>query len=150
MSAAAFALQVVALVTGAGIIQLILALLRRRAELRKIDADTDSVALNSANIYIGTLQAGEAVLRGEVSALKTELRVMKEDRANEKLEWVKEREKLRMEWDTERTANTDALEASTREVARFRLQLIQVRSDLAGAVEEIRDLKDRVAANGGR
>ena len=143
---AGFILQVMALITGGGIVQLILALIRRRPEIRKIDAEVDSVALTSQNAYIDRLQAGEVLLRDEVAALKAEIAVMKDQRTAERLEWMNEREALRKEWDAERTANTEALESAARESTRVRRLLVQVRMDLAGALDEINDLKARVAA----
>jgi chromosome segregation ATPase len=140
----AFALQVIAIAIGGGTVQFVIFLLRRKSELRKLDVESDSTLLNSANAYIGTLQTGEKALRLEVAELKIELRVMKEERTQEKLDWVKEREILRKEWDREREANTDALEASTREVSRFRMQLIQLKSDLASAQDQIADLTRKI------
>ncbi len=134
---AAFILQIAAIAIGGGSVQLVIFLLRRRAELHKLDAESDSTLLDSANIYIGTLQTGEKALRDEVAALKTEIRVLKE-------EWANERAEMRREWDGERVANTLALEASNREVSRFRLELARVQADLMGAQAQIEELATRL------
>jgi len=133
-----------AIAIGGGTVQFAIFLLRRKPELRKLDAESDATLLDSANVYIGTLQTGEMRLRDEVAALKTELEVMKRERVAEKLEWVKEREALRHEWDTERAANTVALEEAARESTRVRRLLVQVQLELAGALDEINELKTRV------
>ena len=130
-------LQIAAIAIGGGSVQFVIFLLRRRAELRKLDAESDSTLLDSANVYIGTLQTGERALRDEITALKAEIRTLK-------LAWADEREAIRREWDGERLANTEAMEASNREVSRFRLQLAQVRSDLSTAQAEIEELKHRI------
>lgn len=106
----------------------------RRAELRTLDAASDSAELVSANAYIITLQAGEKALRlietelrVEVAALKLEIRT------------------LQRTWDVERAANTDALDHSTREVARFGAELARVRADLVVAQAQIVALGARFA-----
>jgi chromosome segregation ATPase len=135
---AAFALQIIAIAIGGGSVQLVIFLLRRRSELRKLDSESESTLLDSANVYIGTLLSGEKALREEIATLKTELRVLKET-------WAQDRAEMRREWDSERVANIDALEAANREVSRFRLELARVRSDLMGAQAQIDELRVRLS-----
>jgi chromosome segregation ATPase len=132
-----FVLQIAAIAIGGGSVQLTIFLLRRRSELRRLDAESDATLLDSANDYIAVLHAGDKALRDEIAALKTEIRVLKE-------EWTRERATMRTEWDVERLANTEALEASNREVSRFRLELARVQADLMGAQAQIDELRSRL------
>lgn len=135
---ASFVLQVVAIAIGGGSVQFAIFLIRRRAELRSLDAASDATLLNSANAYIVTLQAGDKALREEVESLKTEIVVLK--RA-----WSEERDAMRKEWDLERAASVSAIEAANRQISRTRLDLAAVKSDLAVAQAEIVDLSERFA-----
>jgi hypothetical protein len=127
---AGFILQIAAIAIGGGSVQLVIFLLRRRSELHKLDAESDATLLDSANVYIATLQTGEKALREENAALKEG--------------WANERAAMRKEWDSERTANIDALESSNREVSRFRLELARVQADLLSAQAQIDELRGRL------
>ena len=133
----AFLLQLIAIAIGGGSVQLVIFLLRRRSELRKLDAESESTLLDSANIYIGTLLSGEKALREEIAALKTELRILKESFATDRTD-------MRRDWEKERLANTEALETATREVTRLRLELARVKADLLIAQAQIDELRTRL------
>jgi non-homologous end joining protein Ku len=60
------AVAVAQVAAGGGIVQAILALTRRRSELRRLDRDTDSVAVETADQVMG-------ILRRELLAAKDEL-----------------------------------------------------------------------------
>lgn len=132
----AFLLQIIAIAIGGGTVQLTIFLLKRRAELRSLDAASDATLLNSANAYIVTLQAGDKALRVEVDSLKAEIAELKEG-------WTRDRLAMRAEWDVERNANTEALENANRQVARFLSDLARVRTDLQMARAEIAELETR-------
>jgi predicted nucleic acid-binding Zn-ribbon protein len=127
---ARFVFQILAVAVGGGTVQLTIFLLKRRAELRSLDATTGSTALVSANAYIVTLQKGEEIVRGEVKALKDEMA------------------KIRRECDEERFANTLALETANRKIERFVSELARVKTDLAVATAEISNLRSRLSAQG--
>jgi hypothetical protein len=133
----AFLLQVAAIAVGGGSVQLAIFLLKRRAELRSLDAASDATLLNSANAYIVTLQAGDKILRAEVESLKKEILVLKQA-------WADERQVMREEWDGERISNTEAMESANRMVTRCRLDLAAVRADLLVAQAQIAELAARL------
>lgn len=135
---ASFILQIAAIAIGGGSVQFAIFLIRRRAELRSLDAASDATLLNSANAYILTLQAGDKALREEVESLKTEIIVLKSA-------WVEERAAMRREWDLERAASVDAMEAANRQISRCRLDLATVKADLAVAQAQIVQLGERFA-----
>lgn len=122
-----FILQVAAIFAGGGTVQLTLFLLKRRGELRQLDTASDATALNSANAYIVTLQAGDKTLRAELDALKAELRA--EDRRG----------------DIDRESSAQALENASREIARALAELARVKADLVVAQSQVAELGERLA-----
>ena len=122
-----FILQVAAIATGGGFIQLLIFILKRRSELRNLDATSGSAALTSANSYIATLQRGENAMRNELD--KTRARI----------------ESMQKQWDSERAALTDALHNERRQVARLATDLARYQTDLAVADARIAELTNRPA-----
>lgn len=114
-----FILQVVAIFLGGGSVQLFISLLRRRSELHSLDTASDATALNSANAYVITLQAGEKALRDEVEVLKAEVR------------------RIQASLNSERTMSTDALDNAAREVQRAHSELARTKADLSVAQAQI-------------
>ncbi|MDQ3762830.1 MAG: hypothetical protein M3460_14600 [Actinomycetota bacterium] len=86
-----FILQVAAIATGGGFVQLLIFILKRRSELRNLDATSGSAALDSANSYIATLQGGEKAVRDELDKMHARF------------------EASQKKWDIERVTLTDAL-----------------------------------------
>lgn len=68
-----FALQVVALITGGGIVQLIVFLLRRRSEFTALDKTASAPLLASANELIARLEVSEQRYSARVDALTSRL-----------------------------------------------------------------------------
>jgi septal ring factor EnvC (AmiA/AmiB activator) len=122
-----FILQVAAIATGGGFIQLLIFVFKRRSELRSLDATSGSTALASANSYITTLQGGEKVVREEL------------DKTRSRLQTLQER------WDVERDTLTDSLNNQRREVARLAADLARCRADLAVADARVAELTDSQA-----
>jgi chromosome segregation ATPase len=114
-----FILQVVAIFLGGGSVQLGIFLLKRRSELHSLDTASDATALNSANAYVITLQAGEKALRDEVEVLKAEVR------------------RIQASLNSERTMSTDALDNASREVQRAHAELARTKADLSVAQAQI-------------
>lgn len=127
-----FILQVAAIATGGGFIQLLIFVLKRRSELRNLDATSGSAALASANSYITTLQTGENTMRGQLDKMHADIRVMHK------------------QWDGERAALTDALDNERRQVARLAGDLARYRADLAVADARIAELTNSPARHGRR
>lgn len=110
-----FVLQVVAIALGGGSVQMVIFLIKRRSELRSLDATSGSAALTSANEYIATLQSGEKAMRARSEAMQKQ-------------------------WDTERALLTDALDNERRQVARLSADVARFRADLAVAEAQIEQL----------
>lgn len=129
-----FVLQVVAIALGGGSVQMGIFLLKRRSELRSLDATSGSTALTSANEYIATLQGGEKAVREELDRMQARTQTM------------------RKEWDVERAELTAALENESRQVARLSAYLARCKADLAVADSQIEELTHhgRMSARQGR
>ena len=74
-----FVLQVVAIALGGGSVQMGIFLLKRRSELRSLDATSGSTALTSANEYIATLQGGEKAIREELDKAQARSQAMQKE-----------------------------------------------------------------------
>ncbi|MGH3796035.1 MAG: hypothetical protein ACRDS0_37595 [Pseudonocardiaceae bacterium] len=99
----------------AGLVQLIIFVIRRRPELRNLDATSGSTALTSANKYIATLQTGMDKMQSRIDSMQAG-------------------------WDSERATATATLEHSRGELDRLAADLARVRADLAVAQIQIQDL----------
>lgn len=129
-----FVLQVVAIALGGGSVQMAIFLLKRRSELRSLDATAGSTALTSANEYIATLQGGEKAMREELNKVQARIQAMQR------------------EWDIERADLTVALENENRQVARLSGYLARCKADLAVAESQLEELThhSRTSAHHGR
>ncbi|MDQ2882090.1 MAG: hypothetical protein M3Y48_12930 [Actinomycetota bacterium] len=117
-----FVLQVVAIALGGGSVQMGIFLLKRRSELRSLDATSGSTALTSANEYIATLQGGEKAMREQLDKALVRTQTLQKD------------------WDIERAELTMALENESRQVARLSGYLARCKADLAVAESQIEEL----------
>jgi chromosome segregation ATPase len=124
----------VAIALGGGSVQMGIFLLKRRSELRSLDATSGSTALTSANEYIATLQGGEKAVREELDRMQARTQTMQK------------------EWDIERAELTAALENESRQVARLSAYLARCKADLAVADSQIEELTHhgRMSARQGR
>ncbi|MFN2478573.1 MAG: hypothetical protein ABR615_05300 [Pseudonocardiaceae bacterium] len=129
-----FVLQVVAIALGGGSVQMGIFLLKRRSELRSLDATAGSTALTSANEYIATLQGGEKAMRDELDKMQARTQAMQK------------------EWDIERAELTVALENESRQVGRLSAYLARCKADLSVAESQIQELvrHGRTSAHHGR
>jgi chromosome segregation ATPase len=129
-----FVLQVVAIALGGGSVQMAIFLLKRRSELRSLDATAGSTALTSANAYIATLQGGEKAMREELDKVQARIQAMQR------------------EWDNERADLTVALENEGRQVARLSGYLARCKADLSVAESQLEELTphSRTSAHHGR
>lgn len=129
-----FVLQVVAIALGGGSVQMGIFLLKRRSELRSLDATAGSTALTSANEYIATLQGGEKAMRDELDKVQARIQAMQR------------------EWDNERAELTVALENESRQVARLSGYLARCKADLSVAQSQLEELThhSRTSAHQGR
>jgi Skp family chaperone for outer membrane proteins len=129
-----FVLQVVAIALGGGSVQMAIFLLKRRSELRSLDATAGSTALTSANEYIATLQGGEKAMRDELDKVQARIQAMQR------------------EWDNERAELTVALENESRQVARLSGYLARCKADLSVAQSQLEELThhSRTSAHHGR
>jgi chromosome segregation ATPase len=129
-----FVLQVVAIALGGGSVQMAIFLLKRRSELRSLDATAGSTALTSANEYIATLQGGEKAMREELDKVQARIQAMQR------------------EWDNERADLTVALENESRQVARLSGYLARGKADLSVAESQLEELThhSRTSAHHGR
>ncbi len=112
-------LQIVAVFIGGSAVQLVIFLLRRKSELRSLDAKADADVVTAQSSYITTLQAGEQQTREELAALKKT-------------------------HDAERRDLLAALESSKNEVARLSAQVGRLEADLAVARSQIATLTARL------
>lgn len=117
-----FVLQVVAIALGGGSVQMAIFLLKRRSELRSLDAASGSAALSSANEYIATLQSGEKAMRGELGKVQDRFEAMQK------------------QWDSERVKLTEALDNAHRQFARLSADFARCKTDLAVAESQIEQL----------
>jgi hypothetical protein len=120
-----FILQIFALIVGGGTVQLLVFLLKRRSELRSLDTASDATALNSANAYVVTLQAGEQKLREHLAVLEVRIGNMQRT------------------WDIERRAHTEALNNAHRELSRVTAEAARMKTDLAVAQAQITKMSAR-------
>lgn len=129
-----FVLQVVAIALGGGSVQMGIFLLKRRSELRSLDATSGSTALTSANEYIATLQGGEKAMRDELDRVQARIQA------------------IQREWDNERAELTVALENESRQVARLSGYLARCKADLSVAESQLEELThhSRTSAHHGR
>jgi predicted nucleic acid-binding Zn-ribbon protein len=125
-----FLLQIAGVFIGGGAVQLTIFILRRRSELKNLDATSGSTALTSANTYIGTLQAGEAAARLEIQKLQVRL-----DAAEAKRE-------------DEDRRSTRIINAGRDEIDRLTADLARTRSNLAIANAQINELEQQLANRG--
>lgn len=125
-----FILQVAAIATGGGFIQLLIFIFKRRSELRNLDATSGSAALTSANSYIATLQTGENAMRDELDKMRARI------------------ESMQKQWDIERATLTDALHNERRQVGRLAADLARYQADLAVAHARIAELTNSPARHG--
>lgn len=134
---ARFALQIAAIFLGGGAVQLIIALLRRRGEVRGLDATADATLLGSANTIIDQLQeqlaagalraaAVEAELRAELAAVKAEFSA------------------FRVRHSADRDRAEEAMATERANLARMATELSRVRSDLVVAHAQIDELGRRI------
>lgn len=119
-------LQIIGVVVGGGILEFFRRMLARRAELRQLNVQSDSTALDSANAYVKTLQEAEKALRAEIVELKTEAR------------------RMQAEWNAERAAARDSLNNAIREVERSHADLARAKADLVVAQAQIVELGGRL------
>jgi hypothetical protein len=120
-------LQVIGVVLGGGLLQLIIFLLKRRATLRQLDTTSDATQLTSANEYITILTADTKTLRGEIERLKGELSAVQRSMAIAADDHVR------------------ALGATEAIVTRLTTELARARTDLAVLRAEL----DEIAGRGG-
>jgi hypothetical protein len=125
-----FVLQVCAIALGGGSVQLGVFLLKRRSELRSLDATAGATALSSANEYIATLQSGEMAMRTELDKMQSRSETMQK------------------QWDYERAELVEALDNERHQVARLSGYLARLKADLAVAESHINELtrQDRLSA----
>lgn len=69
---AGFILQVAAVFLGGGSVQLTIALLKRRSEIKELDAKADAVGLEAANNFITRLQLDAEQLRQQIVNLRAD------------------------------------------------------------------------------
>jgi hypothetical protein len=118
-----FVLQIVALVTGGSIVQLIVFLLRRRSEITALDKTASAPLLTSANELIVRLEASEA-------RLHTRLEALEQRRSNE------------ME------TGTAALTFSHEQNVRLSREVAQLRSDLDVCQHHVVQLRKAIQGEG--
>lgn len=114
-----FILQIAAVFLGGGAVQLIIALLRRRSELRELDTKADATLLASAQELITALQGDLEVQRRIVAELRKEV------------------DQLRWRLGETHREHTRVLERERLNGARLENDLARVRSDLAVAQAQI-------------
>lgn len=106
-------LQVFGVLVGGGLLQFLIFLLKRRAEMRKLDVDSDVGLLGAAQAQIKTLMDQEAALRKVLVEQDTRARELDRRRLNEQEQ------------------HTRALEACEENGARLASELARARSEVA-------------------
>lgn len=112
-------LQIGGVLIGGGLLQLIIFLLKRRAELRTLDTASDATQLTSANEFIAILQADIKVLRAEIETLKKEVDALRKQIDNMRDDAVRSS-----------TSSQDIIERLTLELARARSDVAVLRAQL--------------------
>lgn len=128
------AVTVAQVAAGGGIVQAILALTRRRAELRRLDRDTDSVAVETADQVMG-------ILRRELVAAKDELTAAREAMDRMRAAHAQEIAQLHAEHEAERRDHQ-------RQIQGLAEQVSDLRVELRAAKGEIERLQDRGRSSG--
>lgn len=118
-----FALQVVALITGGGIIQLIVYLLKRRSEITALDRTSAEPLLTKQDAFIDRLQLSEVKAQGLVAQLEERI-------ANERRDF------------------TSSLAVAHRENDRISAEVARIRTDLDIAARQVEELRRRLAERG--
>lgn len=117
-----FVLQVAAVMLGGGSVQMAIFLLKRRSELRSLDATAGSTALTSANAYISTLQSGEKAIREELDKLQSRFDTAKK------------------QWDSERATLAEDADNQRQQARRLTRELGRCKADLEVAELHIQEL----------
>ena len=89
-----FALQVAALLVGGGTIQLVIALIRRKGELKALDRTSAAPLLDSAGALVDRLAAQEVKALGRVTELEERISKMTLDFAEKTNQSIVERRRL--------------------------------------------------------
>jgi hypothetical protein len=121
-------LQVIGVVLGGGLLQLILFLLKRRATLRSLDVASDATQLTSANEYIAVLTSDAKTLRGEIEKTKAEVAVVQRQMSIAADDHVRE------------------MAATETTITRLTTELARARTDLAVMRAELDEIAVRGAA----
>lgn len=126
------AVAVAQVAAGGGIVQAVLALTRRRSELRKLDRDADAVHVETADQLLG-------MLRAELNDAKVELREARSAIAQLKTEHAQEIARLQREHNAERIDQQRQIETLASTVSDLRAELAVARSEIA----RLQDARER-------
>lgn len=121
-----FILQVAAIAVGGGSVQLGIFLLKRRSEIRKLDATSGKEALGSATTYINTLQAGEKAARDELARREVHITELETKR------------------ELEDRKSTQALTNAQIEIEQLAAELARARTNFAVAQNQINELSHQL------
>lgn len=117
-----FLLQVIAIASGGGTVQLLIFLLKRKPWKRSVDRESESKLLDSATDYVESLQSEIARLEAKIEKLETKV--------------VHIQDQL----DTERLEAAEKLKESYKQNRRLTTRLSQARTDLDIAMSQIEQL----------
>lgn len=118
-----FILQVVAIAFGGGTVQLFIAFLRKKSEIRQLDSSSDLNISNASATLITRLQEDGATYREIVKGLQDEIARLKERRDQEQYEFAQR------------------LQDAHAENARLATRVAQIQTDLDIAQRQILDLR---------
>lgn len=121
-----FILQVLAVLLGGAGVQLVIFLLRRRAEIRNLNTSSEGALVNSANQLVDRLQVDAVSARGEIARLSKRADDMQEQHSQERAEY------------------TRRLEAVRGESNRLSGEIARLRTDLDIAHRQIEQLRDQL------
>lgn len=133
-----FILQVLAVLLGGGSVQLIVRLLSRRSELRKVNSESDSVVVAAANNQVLRLE-------GEVQRLMTNHTELKKELDQERIQRNRQVSAMQTEHnrallETQQRANA-MVEEFRRENVRLNQRVVELELQLSRAHAELRALR---------
>lgn len=135
-----FILQVLAVLLGGGSVQLIVRLLSRRSELRKVNSESDSVVVAAANNQVLRLE-------GEVQRLMTNHSELKKELDQERIHRNRQVSAMQTEHnrallETQQRANA-MVEEFRRENVRLNERVVELELQLSRAHAELRALRGK-------
>jgi hypothetical protein len=132
-------LQVLGVLLGGGALQIVVRLLSRRSELRKVSSETDSVVVQAANNQVIRLEEEVARVVRELDTFRNDVARERANRDQQFVEMQRHHTKAILE---QQARNNELLDSMRIENDNLQRQVIKLRLELDSANDKIRRLED--------